>query len=576
MREESKPWLGTPDTEYLGINGAWTRIIADKTASLKFENDPAESNDELRFKLKVQTELTERLKSAIHKLRVGYFKELDVLRTAVQGSKAEIEHLTQGVSPSAELETFITDNNVYFYDIKDGLIEPDLLEVFQKAVKHSNRLLLEQLHAMRQLLAKAGIDVPGGTARRVPESPRRRVPTQVKDVLSTVTELILIDALEYTEQAIEVKPIVCEVGLDAERFLLSESGFQTLEPSLSFLTAPITVIEALVETPPHLPLYDVVTGDVLTLEPIAHCDVDLDTSDLEAPPPKRVYIEVLVQTTKIPTQDQEIATRIVRHATEFVQTDGVEAQPESIKKQLDALTEQDTELLDAYVETFKRSIVNSLRTDPAQLLKELGVDLDTAPVHADALSSEMSSEDEHQGARTSTSPELLISHRALPETSRERHDHNNARRQIMALRAEIGDLEGRLCMQSRRLNRAMHYLNDVKREKDESFGKAEEYIEKVRQVRDTVRKLRRELRSRDRKIHYLSRNLVREIRRRNHSCPPPAIAMEIKRYERCDIAEDAESDMFLLSTRSVTKVRSFSFAPITSARSHDTHASHHV
>jgi hypothetical protein len=131
------------------------------------------------------------LKGMLKRLRVGYLKELEHLRETLKLSKQQIERL-QGHSCDEIPDHDPIDTEIYFYDIKDGLFEPDLIDALKRSISVMHRRLIRENSDLRDgILSSGGLGGVGGDVRQILENLLIRFGFKFDEIFGVFSEIIL-------------------------------------------------------------------------------------------------------------------------------------------------------------------------------------------------------------------------------------------------------------------------------------------------------------------------------------------------------------------------------------------------
>ena len=497
------------------------------------------------------------LHESIKSLRTGYFRELWTLREANARVLAEVERMREGKSKIASSEAYINQFEVNFFDITDGLVEPELVEAMKASVRLTHRVTLQRLAAWREKLIEAGIDPEDGLGNLVPDyfqSPEENTSTSISSV--ECLPLVIVNSPSTLDQAILASVTTADKSEDPLERTCEEESSQTVQlQSLSAVHLPSVMI--LVEKPDAR---ESVSLSIIHEISLLRSPTIIEEYGIVTDPAPEVPLSDTPTQTKI-YEYKSVASGNARDLTcknSGVQTDHpivAPSPPLVARPPVRDLSGDDKDLLTSYLEKFKASFLRDVSADSSELLKNLIDDHTFAPI-LDRLQ-QVSSGDDHSGPDET-----------WMKTARDEHDEqhsvpNRFRRQVLSLKSEIADLEGRLAVQSRRLNRALKFIDGSKREKDDSAARAAMSLAKIKRVRDTVRKLRRQLISRERQVKVLSNSLTRALRhqRKDVSRPPhPGEAQEEESIHETTLDED---NLFVMTSRSTARIQNFSFEPLT-------------
>ena len=343
-----------------------------------------------------------------------------------------------------------------------------------------------------------------------------------------------------SDYCIQIQPNLTDFGQNCDTLELADRPQQTCPPILSLESRIIWANEGLVTRTVTREHYE--QSSFLHIQTEQH--IYLDTSVNTDPEPVVLRTESECQTF--------VAPRISIACSCEYDTKHAETQTKPLTPILNEpstsstdLTEPDRDLIGEYVSKFRKSFIFHLHSNEIEPLNKLLTEsafIDKSYLDATASSGESSeSEFEYSGDG----------------------GHHKFKRQVLKLKAEVADLEGKLAIQAKRLNRALNFIDTVKKDKCDVAGKAAESLAKMKHIRNTVRKLRRNLRSRERQVRVLTNSLKWE-RHRYRSVEQNTVNKDQQSsiIESELIEEDFEYSIFQ-SARSAAKIKTFSFEPIT-------------
>ena len=551
------------------------------------------------------------LKEALKRLRIGYYRELDFLREKLKQAEIAMEKQQNGSSESAfaQREKFIQDTEVYFYDVREGIFEPELKDLFEKTVKSMERHLLAEVYSLRKQLEKAGLQEPVKESQLGPTTASdSRMgaygPDEVSNSLSgTVGERAdkkpsqsvfasnssqsdsgqFPEAIKSederrgaTEQSIsDIKRLQTESRMGESVELISAESQTMIQETrdTGSTTDIVSVREMLTQTEKgsrsSLSCYFTVelVPDAKEIPDIVKAPFSGSTqtfSFLVSRP--RETRDLAAQSN----QPDQIKSSDLGTQTSVEETDSF-SQTEEEKREIDADINESNDIIETYLRSFKRSFSLNLMHDPLKVLRHILLEQRRTrrlPNSSPVILPPISTESEH----------LLGS--------------NYLKREVLRLKAHMADLEGRLSVERKRLHRAIEFINEIKEERDEFGTKAVESIRKARSVREQIRKLRIEMTLRDRRIHSLSRALLstREIAS-SRSLSPASVRSLMVPCEKQSIDEgeiEPEDDNACIDKVETSLLQNFSFEPLGSSLQstdrgsthrgvhHNTEAFHHL
>ena len=482
-----------------------------------------------RLLLKSLNEQNMHLMNALKKLRVNYLKELHVLREEVQTWRvAESEDKERLESR----ERFFRDFEVHFYDIKDGLVEPDLIEALQISMKQSHRRLIQQIFDLRRRLAEAGLDFPELSPSKIEYTPDTE-----KGHQNSLKSVHFFNVIEYPQSIFRdygawIKPHTTEYGQSFDNFEHIEAAQQTDKRNL-LLSSSIALHVEGSDSPlfvrknlstrvyNHLAIASQLLRDQST---DTRDDVVNYVQDGMAQTDIGMYISQGSGSDKVQSIDGETQTGL--------------QQPRLARQ----LTNDEKDLLDEYLRKFRKSFISNLNSNDNQTLHRLLTD---GHIQSDdTVFTEITSDSD---------PEVD------GPTGKEEPDSQAMRRRITKLKTELSDMEGKMAVQSKRLHRALHFIDSFKKDRSDAADQAARSMTKLALVKENLRRLRRDLRSRDRQVKHLSIALRNSARRLDRNGGSPDLDVDLP---------EADDLLFMVTSRSTARMKTFSFEPITS-RSND-------
>jgi hypothetical protein len=544
-----------------------------------------------------------KLKESLKRLRVGYFRELEFLREKLIQAQIEVENLKSGSQDSAfaQRERFIQETEVYFYDVREGLLDPELREVLGKAVKILERNLLIQVFSMTKKLEEAGIKQV--ELERVLSSQG-----QAEDAHSAATSLhsivgsIVVESGFQPEEVLRslcgfVVPKLSEVerfretmksederleatarslGGDNFRDVKKEEVKQVVEDSTQTIIKSFeevgcatnekaTVHEKGVQKEQHLSVISFVVEisdeNNKALKGRNSLRGTHHTSFIVSNQTESVAsseTEEMEEVKKVSSKASQTSDNLSGGRDEFTQTE--DCNPYSIKNDreellpdLDIIDESSNESVEIYLKSFKKSFTLNLLHDPLKVLRRILLE-------------------QKKNTNNPVSPRLNLPATTIPL------DASQLKREVLRLKVQIADLEGRLSVEAKRLLRALAYIDEIKHERDDVCQRAAQSIRKARSVREEIRTIRIQLTHRDRKINSLSRALLTArqtalVSPRSRSpprSPSPESASSIADTNafthRTNVSKnfhaDESADNGVCHIKAKTMVRNFSFEPI--------------
>lgn len=498
------------------------------------------------------------LKDKLCNLRTGYFKELNILREQAFQLRSAVEQASTGTSTTAKREAFIQQAEIYFYDIRDALIEPGLSEIMKESIRLTQRNLAGRLFAMREKLVCAGID-PGDDFEyfSAGQSDETRESTLCLEGFPD----ILIPPKPWRDITVQASPLMESFEHQSAPETQDASiGTVNSTPALSLCNHELLFIYGRIEqSAPKREL------SISTLESITKPQVKSDE--------RGVNTAVCLQLVESQTQTVILYEETGTNTAGIKRVDcGQDAGPESLQSSqpqsrlLSArnLSSDERDFVEVYTKAFKESFMDHINRDSDKLVRRLLAASDSTPF-LDLLQPLTESAE----ISVTTEPRSQPDSPCLTQRSSD-HIHspesNKLRRHALSLKAEISDLQGRLAVQSKRLSRALRFIDGIKRERDDNAAQASQSIARMKRVRETLYKLRKQLLSRDRQVRFLSHTLSRTKRGRD----TPGLRMIehlslSPQGDQFSIApsDDWDDDIFMQTTRNTARIQTFSFEPLT-------------
>jgi hypothetical protein len=218
--------------------------------------------------------------------------------------------------------------------------------------------------------------------------------------------------------------------------------------------------------------------------------------------------------------------------------------------------DESNEFVEIYLKSFKKSFTLNLLHDPLKVLRRILL------------------EQKKNTPNNPVSPRLKLP----PPATTAPLDGSQLKREVLRLKVQIADLEGRISVEAKRLLRALAFIDEIKHERDDLGQRAAQSIRKARSVREEIRTIRIQLTQRERKINSLSRALLTArqtalVSPRSRSPPrsqspesAPSIADTNAISHRSKVSKtfhaDKSTDNGVCHIKPKTIVRNFSFEPI--------------
>ncbi len=474
-------------------------------------------------------------------MRASYLKELHILRAELLSAEERLQRIACGESVSAVQEMFIDNFEIYFYDLKESLIEPDLAEAMRISIKQNVRELLKQNFRLRKQLVDSGVDVTALSG--FPVELRKPIPEHGEADLSCCSFCALCmrskDLVEYgTMDTRET----FEHGQNPEPITFMETSSQTLHSVMTFESSPYVQIPQVAEL----------------MRPRGVCQISKEffvvcnrNSQIDASTCTDHVIPQWVNTGA-----QTIAKTSTSVAISCIwpgQNAGSQTSDNGALSQRHVNSGEDIlELLDVYLVPFRKVFLHHLDEGSLKPLTSLTARLTSSP-KPDTLDGVFSDLGFLDAICAVIEDEDAATHG--PNSAR------SVRTRILRMKTEITDLEGKLALQSHRLSRALRFISTVKSERTDAADQAARTMTKMKFIQNTLRRLRRDLRSRDRKVRILTNSLKREMHRNRRENQGHDMSNE--GMQATDESDELVQDWCTLTSRTPAKIHTFSFEPIT-------------
>jgi hypothetical protein len=484
------------------------------------------------------------LRDALRKVRVAYFKELHFLRERLSNVQGKYQKELTGSNEVECREQFYKSFEVYHFDLQDSIFEDDLLFAMREAVKQTSRHLVYQNFDLRKRLVEAGIEVPGFPNITSAQAPiEEEIPLPDRELSTQIFHAFHFSKPNIQDAGVYCNPTTVDFRQCPEVPALVNFGLQTLAPVLTMDSRLIWTNEGVATrtTAPeknriprfmHVQTEHHISNDAsINTDPIPKPD----TTDSDSQTVNTLYIHV--------ASNCEFDVKHV-HTQTLPSKPPPSPAPAPLAERTTELTDNDRDLVLEYIFKFRKSFIYHLKTNEIEPLNKLLTDsgfIERAQLEA-AISGSESSDSELENTEMG---------------------HHKMRRQVLKLKAEIADLDGKLAVQAKRLNHAIQYIDNVRKDRTDVAEKAAESVAKMKYIRDTVRKLRRNLRSRERQVRVLTNSLRWAKRRFRSELLTGRIPTDPITTRNTQGSEDDVDECFFISARSTAKIKTFSFKPIT-------------